>query len=137
VQQYGSFRVAFVPEGLNAPPAGVSGGLEACGTINAVGAGGLVVDTCTPTAVMLASFRALRQAKGVQLRWRTATEVGLLGFNVYRGTVKLNRALIHAKARAGGAAYGFAVRPGRAGAYRLQAVGIDGSKRWVGTASAT
>src|SRR5207247_7551414 len=58
VQQYGAFRFAIVAEGLNTALQGVSGALEVCGTINAVGAGGLVVDQCSPTAVTVASFTA-------------------------------------------------------------------------------
>ena len=38
----------------------------------------------SPTAVTLASFSQGSLTNGVQLDWSTATEVGLLGFNLYR-----------------------------------------------------
>jgi hypothetical protein len=40
--------------------------------------------TGTPTAVTLASFSQGSLTNSVQLDWSTATEVGLLGFNLYR-----------------------------------------------------
>lgn len=97
-----------------------------------------------PTAVALRSFSSRTQPGSVALRWHTASESTLLGFNVYRttsaGSVRVNRSLI--RARAGGtiadARYVLvdrAVHPGRAYTYRLQAVGFDGSRAWLGTAA--
>lgn len=92
-----------------------------------------------PTAVTLASFRAVRTPAGIRLSWRTASESRTLGFNVYRvqsgGLVKVNRALIAAKGRAGGATYTMLDRRAgaRATSYRLQVVGVDGSRAWRGT----
>jgi hypothetical protein len=93
-----------------------------------------------PTAVVVSSFTAGRQGKGVALRWRTAVETNLLGFNVFRNGLKVNRYLVQAKGRARGGAYSFLDRTAlkaRTYTYRLQAVGIDGSKRWRGTARVT
>jgi hypothetical protein len=47
-----------------------------------------------PTAVAFRSAGAAWTRAGVVLRWRTASESRLLGFNVYRKGVRLNRALI-------------------------------------------
>ena len=84
-----------------------------------------------PTAVLVRSFSAERVGGKVVLRWRTDSEVGLLGFVVYRekgGTlVRLDRRLIPAGARRG--VYRFSA-PRRAGSYRLEAIGVDGSASW-------
>jgi subtilisin-like proprotein convertase family protein len=90
------------------------------------------------TVVSFSSFTASRSGAGVTLRWRTAQEKDVLGFNVYRGKLKLNKHLVQAKAKGAlkGARYSFLdkkARRGTAYTYRLQAVGIDGSKRFTRT----
>lgn len=87
----------------------------------------------TPTAVGVGRLTARLTPAGVELRWRTAHEVGLLGFDVYRGRVKLNRALIPARGFAAGAAYRYVVAGRRAGVYRLRALQADGTRAWVAT----
>jgi hypothetical protein len=92
-----------------------------------------------PTAVALRSFGALPSRQAVVVHWRTASEASLLGFNVYRGGTRLNRALIPAKASAtvGDGAYRMvdrSARPGRQYTYRLQAVALTGQRTWVGSA---
>ncbi|MFN2467476.1 MAG: hypothetical protein ABR521_05000 [Gaiellaceae bacterium] len=92
-----------------------------------------------PTAVTLLSVQPTRSSSGVLVRWRTASESGTLGFNVwrYRGGkgVKVNRTLIAAK-RSGepaGAGYSFVDRaPGarRGLTYRLQLVDQQGRRTW-------
>jgi hypothetical protein len=72
----------------------------------------------------------------VTVRWRTASEVEVIGFNVYRKTSsgplrKVNRALVAAKGGATGAGYRFVDRSTRAGVvytYRLQVVDVDGTR---------
>jgi hypothetical protein len=98
-----------------------------------------------PTAVAVRTASAVRTRAGVFVRWRTASESQTLGFNVYRvrqgKLVKLNRALIASVfgGTARGHAYSWldrtAPRATRTLAYRLQAVGLDGTRRWVGRAS--
>jgi subtilisin-like proprotein convertase family protein len=90
-----------------------------------------------PTSVVVSSFMAARQAKGVTVRWRTAVEANLLGFNVFRNGLKLNKYLVQARNKTRGASYSYTDRTAKVGrvySYRLQAVGIDGSKRWRGSA---
>jgi VCBS repeat protein len=93
----------------------------------------------TPTAVTLSNFVARSTRQGVELRWRTAQETGLIGFHVYRSGVKLNRTLITARGPgAAGAAYRLLDRRARIGAvssYRLQAVRVNGTRAWLGRAS--
>lgn len=96
-----------------------------------------------PTAVRVTGFKATRVAKGAILTWRSASEAGTLGFNVYRVNqagkrVKLNVGVIAASASAKGAAYRFL---GRAAAlpgtrYWLQEVTLSGMRSWVGSARA-
>ena len=96
-----------------------------------------------PTAVRITRASATRTARGVLVRWRTATETQTLGFNVYRDQrgklVKLNRTLIRSL---GGAARGHAYSwldrngPGGRVTYRLQAIGRDGTRTWLGSAAA-
>jgi hypothetical protein len=91
-----------------------------------------------PTAVKVSGLRAVRTNRAVRVTWRTGSEVGTLGFNVYRlrdgRLAKVNRTLVRAQNRPGGATYTVVDRtPGRASAYRLQVVGLDGSRTWRGT----
>jgi hypothetical protein len=98
-----------------------------------------------PTAVRLASFSAAGAHGAVRIRWRTASEAGTAGFNVWRfgpgSPVRLNPSLIRARgSEAKGAAYGVAdrwARPGVAYTYRLQAIGLDGRREWRASARAT
>jgi len=92
-----------------------------------------------PTAATFASFVGHRTRRAVVLHWRTAQEVGVVGFNVYRGPtghrVRLNRKLVAAKGSVAGARYVFrdahAPRHGRL-RYWIDAVGTDGSHLWRG-----
>lgn len=96
-----------------------------------------------PTSVSLNRLSALRTRHGVRLRWTTASERDVLGFNLYRresGTSrKLNRSLI--RSPFGGTvaerAYSFLDRAGApAGTmYQLQAVELDGRRRWLASVS--
>ena len=104
--------------------------------------GGWSLTFTSPTAVVLASFSAQRQAKGVLVRWRSASENELLGFNVYRarGTTlsKLNHSLIRARGGATGRTYSFrdrSARRGRTYSYRLQSVTTTGKRAWIARAS--
>jgi hypothetical protein len=100
----------------------------------------------SPTAVTLRSFSAVRLgSRTVSLRWWTASEAGLLGFNVYRvgpgGLVRLNRDLISGAfgASPAGQAYSWldrgAIRASGVLRYRLQAVRLDGTRVWLGSAT--
>lgn len=91
-----------------------------------------------PTAVTLLSFHGSRTARGVHLTWRTAAANEIVGFNVYRGQLKLNRALLHGT-QAGLQAGNYTWLDRTAGAamrrplsYRLQAVRLDGTRVWLG-----
>jgi choice-of-anchor B domain-containing protein len=103
----------------------------------------VVSGAAPPTAVTIASFAArAARGKGVELAWRTASEVDAAGFNVWRYRqgkgVKVNGKLIAAKAagRTGGAAYRLVDRSARAGAkytYKLQVVSKSGLRAWKAT----
>jgi hypothetical protein len=98
----------------------------------------------TQTAVRLASFTATRGPRGVALRWRTATETGMLGFNIYRELrgrlTKLNRSLIATRSVRPTGAHVYSWLDSRAVAgpvrYRLQAVSSTGARSWLGAARA-
>jgi hypothetical protein len=102
----------------------------------------IAITTTTQTAARMTSFSAAPAKQGVTVRWRTASEVDVLGFNVYRRTVsgplrRVNRSLIAAKGDTSGATYRFVDRSARAGhvyAYRLQLVDTDGTRSWYGSA---
>jgi hypothetical protein len=102
--------------------------------------------TPTPTivtAVQVVSLSAGRAAKqSVLLRWRTASEPSLLGFNVYCGPSKhrvlRNTHLIRAHGSVSqGHRYSFrdriAARVRRAGPYWLQIVDVQGTRSWYGS----
>jgi hypothetical protein len=107
-------------------------------------AGGWTLDIATtPTAVTMLSFSARAAAGRVDLSWRTASETGITGFNVFRtgrsGMVRVNRALIEAVG-VFGATYrlvDWAARAGVTYTYRLQIVYRDGTRAWYRTVHAT
>jgi Ice-binding-like len=114
------------------------------------GAVTLIADTitkpvCLPTAVATRSFTAQHAKNGVSLKWRTASEVNVLGFSVYRqhGTkrVKLNPALITGTVTGTLADHGYlfvdhSTTQANASRYWLQVVHLDGSRSWFGPARA-
>ena len=110
-------------------------------TATLLGGWSLTITTDAPTAARMSSFSAAGAKRGVTVRWRTASEVDAVGFNVYRATAagplrKANRTLIAARGGASGANYRFvdrSTRAGRAYTYRLQLVDLDGSHSWYGS----
>lgn len=94
--------------------------------------------TTAPTAVTFRSLFAGRTPNGVAIRWRTASELGILGFHVYRDVngrrARLTKRLIAPK-RSSGGSYSFLDRNApRAPSVRywVQEVGLDGSRTWYG-----
>mgnify|MGYP000290272852 CR=1 FL=1 len=97
-----------------------------------------VVEERNPTAVELSEFRAAVRGRDVRLLWSTASELDLVGFNLYRSTrpggpyVRLNSTLIPAQ-RPGspiGASYSWldrGLRLGRVYYYRLEQVDMSGA----------
>jgi hypothetical protein len=89
-------------------------------------------------AVTISSFKAVKSHRGVLVRWRTGTEADMLGFHLYRERagrrVRVDKRLIPANGSISGARYSFLDRRAPHGKlrYRLQAVGIDGSREWFG-----
>jgi hypothetical protein len=93
--------------------------------------------------VLVVSLSAGRAAKqSVLIRWRTASEPSLLGFNVYCGSskhrVQRNPHLIRAHGSVSqGRPYSFrdriAARVRRAGPYWLQIVDVNGNRSWYGS----
>ncbi|MFN2467533.1 MAG: hypothetical protein ABR521_05300 [Gaiellaceae bacterium] len=97
-----------------------------------------LVGNCGPTAVELTSFRARSEQGRVAVTWRTASQAGVLGFNLWRSGTKVNRALVPARGGLSGASYRFVdrrVQPGKAYTYRLQLVHRDGARSWHGAAT--
>jgi len=95
--------------------------------------------TGTPTEVQVLAFSGTRVARSrVLLRWRTASGIRLLGYNVYCGgnhRVKRNAHLI--LSRPGVRSYSFGDRIARKvrrpGPYWLQLVDPNGKKSWFGS----
>ena len=91
-----------------------------------------------PTAVSVRSASTARTTRGVLVRWRTGSEVGLLGFNVYRERagkrVRLTRTLIPTRGGSFGAAYSWLDRraPRKPARYWVRTVNADGSRTWLG-----
>ncbi len=87
-------------------------------------------------AVTMRSLSATSSSTGALLRWRTASELDTLGFNVFRELkgrrARVNPRLIAAK---GPGSYSFLDRHAPAGkrlSYWLQVVNLDGSRNWWG-----
>ena len=90
------------------------------------------------TAVTFRGLSATGTPKGIEVRWRTASEADTIGFNVYREVngrrVRVNAKLIASKGRG---SYSFLDRRaprGKAIRYWIQEVAIDGTRRWYGPA---
>jgi hypothetical protein len=107
-----------------------------CGGSKTVNFDDVVLDgSGSPTAVTLRGFSARRSGQAVALRWSTGAEARTLGFEVRRGSARVGR-LIPARG-VGGSSYRLldhAASRGRSYVYRLEAVGLDGSRRLLGTA---
>ena len=90
------------------------------------------------TPVTLRSLTASPSKSGVVVRWRTASELGLVGYNVYREKagkrVRVNKRLIAARSSHGAGSYVFVDRSARSGRYWLQAVNLDGSRSFLASA---
>ena len=97
--------------------------------------------TLSCAAPVAASFRGLSATntkRGVLVRWRAASEVDALGFNVYRAVQgKRARVNAHLIAAHGVGAYSFLDRKApqaNALRYWIQLVNLDGSRSWYGPA---
>ncbi|MFN2468419.1 MAG: hypothetical protein ABR521_09880 [Gaiellaceae bacterium] len=105
--------------------------------------GGWTLELSGPTAVAVTRLSAASRGRSVAVRWRTAAETDVAGFNLYRSsgarTLKLNRSLIAAKrsGRSAGAGYTFVDRRPSAGSstYRLQTVDLSGKRSWAASVS--
>jgi hypothetical protein len=119
--------------------------VDDCTTNSGSIAGGWSLDiTTTTTAVTVASLSARTEAKGVLLRWRTGSEVDLLGFQVYRSRGqswrRVTRTLIAAKGSVAGASYRYLDSTAKRGVpyrYRIKVVNSDGTTRWFGPVRVT
>jgi len=117
----------FVQDFANPDGGSIAGGWTL--TITAAGA----------LAVTVSSLTATRTQKGVVVRWRTGTEKGMLGFNVYRQQgarrIRLNRRLLPALGSFSGRSYSFLDRRAlahRAVRYWLQDVSTSATRTWHG-----
>jgi hypothetical protein len=88
--------------------------------------------TGSTTGADVVSFAAKRGSTGNVLTWRTATETRIAGFNVWRGTKRVNAHLIPAKrsGQATGASYRFVDRARPNSHYRLQVTWRSGARTW-------
>jgi subtilisin-like proprotein convertase family protein len=98
----------------------------------------LNITTGGPTAAEVAGLAAAPSAAGVAVRWRTETEADVAGFDLYRGSRKLNPSLVAAKASGAlrGASYRFVDRSAPAHGvltYRLQLIRRDGKRAFGAT----
>jgi subtilisin-like proprotein convertase family protein len=99
-------------------------------------AGGWSLTFNSTTAVAVTGLGASAQRGAIAISWRTTSEARIAGFNVYRGTTRINRQMIPAKraGAAGGASYRVFDRSALPGSrtYRLEVVRIDGRRATAG-----
>ena len=102
------------------------------------GAASMKVTLTEVLAATFSSLRVTRSQRGVVVRWRTASEVDALGFNVYRAIqgkrVRANARLLAAR---GAGAYAFLDRRAprtKSVRYWIQLVNLDGPRSWCGPA---
>lgn len=107
-------------------------------------AGGWRLTVNTPTAARISALAASPTRHGIVVRWRSANEADVAGYNVFRAAgrelARVNRALVAAKASGTvrGASYRIAdpaAKARKAYTYRLQVVRLDGSRYWAGIAA--
>ena len=95
-----------------------------------------VICPSSPTAIGVQSFRASRTGAAVVVRWRTGSEAGLAGFNLYarhgESRLRLNRTLIPATGELRGHSYVWRGRVARSGSFWLETVRRDGSRSMRG-----
>jgi hypothetical protein len=113
------------------------------GLLDAVQYDDLVFDS-EPLAATVRSLTARRSHQGVLVRWRTGTEVDLLGFHVYRSQGhswrRITHSLLSARGSISGASYRFLDKKTKRGAsyrYRVKAVNRDGTASWFGPVRVT
>jgi hypothetical protein len=101
----------------------------------------------SPTAVTMSRFEATGEAGAIRLEWETATEIDVLGFNLYRREsqdgpeARLNGALVPSQSPGSpvGAAYSFlddTAAPGTTYTYWLEGVDVRGEGSRYGPVSA-
>jgi hypothetical protein len=102
-----------------------------------------VTGTGVALAARFRSLSATATSRGTLVRWRTASQFDVLGFNVY-GLVNGHRVRLNARlirAVGGGAGHAYAFLDGRLGTratrYWIQAVDLDGGRSWFGPARIT
>ena len=90
------------------------------------------------TAVAVRSVSARAGPAGVVVRWRTGSELGVLGYHVYRiageRSVRATPALIASRGGPSASSYRFldrAAPQGKRLAYGIQAVHLDGTRSWA------
>jgi hypothetical protein len=99
--------------------------------------------TSTPTNISLSSLKAIPSDKQVIFKWKTETETGNAGFNVWRADnfVKINRSLIPALGSSvSGSDYNFvdeSVLNGKRYFYLLEDIDTDGISTFHGPVKAT
>jgi hypothetical protein len=90
--------------------------------------------TPSELAVTVRGLSAVRTGRRATIRWRTASALGTLGFNVFREVrgvrTRVSTRLIRARAAGRYVCVDRHAVPGAR--YRLQAVGLDGSRTWYG-----
>jgi hypothetical protein len=98
----------------------------------------LSVDNGALTPATFRSFSPVVTRPGTLVRWRTASEANILGFNVFREAngirSRVNRRVIAAK---GGRTHSYLDRKApraRRCRYWIQVVNLDGTRRWHGPA---
>jgi len=96
------------------------------------------------TAVQFTRFTGMRAGRSVVLRWHTATEADLLGFQVYRSRGgswrRITHSLIPATGSLSGASYRFVDRTAKHRVtyrYRVKAMTSDGRTSWFGPVRVT
>jgi uncharacterized repeat protein (TIGR01451 family) len=101
--------------------------------------------TTGPTAIRLRSFAAEASARGPLIRWSTASELGTLGFNLFRQQrgkrIRLNASQIAARGGPAGSTYSYRDRGARSALeplrYWLQAIHVSASPVWYGPVRVT
>jgi hypothetical protein len=108
-----------------------------CGAPSIINFDDVSLDVSNPTATAVTGFAALRSPHRVALHWRTASEVGIAGFHVFRESagrlIRLDARLV--PVTRGRQSFVDTAPPARGTVYRLQIVRLDGSRSWAAAAA--
>jgi hypothetical protein len=132
--------VAYKTNGNNSNNSFITPGGSSAAGFGYVDANGNPAACDPPSAVTFRSLTAVRTARGVVLRWTTASELGTVGYVIFRESagkrVRLNSSLVKVGSGVLPNRYSWLDQIHKSGSYWVEAVERKGAPVWRGPVSA-